>query len=168
MTELPPIRVDECLIALRRILRATTLYERNLAMAAGITPAQLRVLQILHGQRDGSTTPKVLATQMGVVQATVTALIDKLEASRLVSRQRSETDRRQTHVVITDKGRSVVKDVPDALQQRFVGSFERMQDWEQAQLVSSLERVASMLNVDSLDAAPVLATGELRMSKKAY
>ena len=39
---------------------------------------------------------------------------------------------------------------------------------EQAQLVSSLERVAAMMNVDSLDAAPVLAPGELRTSKKTY
>lgn len=166
MTELPPLRVDECLIALRRILRATTLYERNLALAAGITPAQLRVLQILHGRGDGRTTPKGLATQMGVVQATVTALIDKLEAGGMVSRQRSETDRRQTHVVITAKGRSVVKDVPDALQQRFVGAFDRMQDWEQAQLLSSLERVAAMLDAEDIDASPVLATGDFHATPK--
>ncbi|WP_417525832.1 MarR family winged helix-turn-helix transcriptional regulator [Marinovum sp.] len=167
MTDLPSLRVDECLIALRRILRATTLYERHLATAAGITPAQLRVLQILQGRNDGRTTPKVLATQMGVVQATVTALIDKLEASGLVSRQRSETDRRQTNVVITDKGRSVVRDVPDALQQRFVGSFERMQDWEQAQLLSSLERVAAMLDAEDIDASPVLAAGDIHVTPKA-
>jgi hypothetical protein len=54
------------------------------------------------------------------------------------------------------------------LQQRYVRAFADLADWEQAQLVSSLERVAAMLNVDRLDAAPVLATGELRMSKKTY
>lgn len=166
MTDLPSIRVDECLIALRRILRATTLYERNLALAAGITPAQLRVLQILQGQSSGRSTPKMLATQMGVVQATVTALIDKLVASALVERQRSETDRRQTNVMITDKGRSVVRDVPDALQQRFVGSFERMADWEQAQLLSSLERVAAMLDAEDIDASPVLASGDIHVTPK--
>ena len=54
-------RIDDCLIALRRILRATWLHERELAQAAGLTPAQLRVLQILNGRPDGSTTPKALA-----------------------------------------------------------------------------------------------------------
>jgi DNA-binding MarR family transcriptional regulator len=166
MTGTQPDRIDDCLIALRRILRATTLYERELATRARITPAQLRVLQILHGQPDGSRTPKVLATQMGVAQATVTAIIDKLEASGLVSRQRSETDRRQTNVTITEQGRIVVDDVPDALQQRFVQSFERIQDWEQAQLLASLERVAAMLDARDIDASPVLTSGDIHTTPK--
>ena len=69
-------------------------------------------------------------------------------------------------VGLTDKGRSVVKDVPDALQQRFVGSFERMQDWEQAQLLSSLERVAAMLDAEDIDASPVLAAGDFHATPK--
>lgn len=159
-------RIDDSLVALRRILRATALYERDLALAARVTPAQLRVLQILHGRPGDSATPKALATQMGVAQATITAIIDKLEASGLVSRQRSEVDRRQTNVVITENGRKVVKDAPDALQQRFVRAFHQMQDWEQAQLLSSLERVAAMLDAEDIDASPVLTAGEIHTSQK--
>lgn len=166
MTEASPDRIDESLIALRRILRATTLFERDLAQAAGLTPAQLRILQILHGQPGGSQTPKALALQMGIAQATITALVDKLVARGLVTRQRSETDRRQTNVVITTEGHAAVQEAPDALQQRFVRAFERMQDWEQAQLVSSLERVAAMLDAEDIDASPVLTTGDIRAAKQ--
>ena len=81
-------------------------------------------------------------------------------------RQRSETDRRQTNIVITETGRATVRDAPDALQQRFVRSFERMEDWEQAQLVSSLERVAAMLDAEDIDASPVLTTGEIHAAEK--
>ena len=166
MTEASPDRVDDSLIALRRILRATALYERELAQAAGLTPAQLRVLQILNGRAGGSTTPKTLATQMGVSQATITALVDKLVAAGQAQRQRSEADRRQTNVVITVAGRAAVKDAPDALQQRFVSAFERMHDWEQAQLVSSLERIAAMLDAEDIDASPVLTTGDIHVGTK--
>lgn len=155
-------RTDDSLIALRRILRATELFERHLAQAAGLTPAKLRVLQILAGRPEGSATPKALADQMGVSQATVTSLIDKLEALKMVTRSRSEMDRRQTNVVITEPGRNALASAPDALQQRFVRAFERMADWEQAQLVASLERVAAMLDADEIDASPVLTTGEIR------
>jgi DNA-binding MarR family transcriptional regulator len=161
MTEASAARVDDSLIALRRIIRATALHERDLAQAAGMTPATLRVLQILRGRPEGSATPKALATQMGVAQATITALVDKLVAAGQVVRQRSETDRRQTNVLITATGRAAVDDAPDALQQRFVRAFEQMQDWEQAQLVSSLERVAAMLDAEDIDASPVLTTGEI-------
>ncbi|OWU82950.1 MarR family transcriptional regulator [Oceanicola sp. 22II-s10i] len=155
-------RVDESLIALRRILRATELYERSLAQGAGLTPAKLRVLQIVASKPDRSATPKALATQMGVSQATVTALVDKLVALDLVTRSRSETDRRQMNVVITHEGQAAVHKAPDALQQRFVRSFEAMKDWEQAQLVASLERVAAMLDAEDMDASPVLTFGEIR------
>ena len=154
-------RVDESLIALRRILRAAELYARNLAQAAGLTPAQLRVLQIA-AARGGSTTPTQLASQMGVSQATVTALLDKLEAAGKIARVRSETDRRQTNVTLTEAARATLRDMPDALQQRYVKAFRELQDWEQAQLVSSLERVSAMLDADHLDAAPVLTIGDIR------
>lgn len=160
-------RVDESLIALRRILRSTELYARDLAQAAGLTPAQLRVLQIVSG-KGGSATPTALASQMGVSQATVTALVDKLVARGLVARMRSTTDRRQTNVVITPDGQAAAEDAPDALQQKFVKAFEALEDWEQAQLVASLERVAGMLDARDMDAAPVLAIGDIKSSETGH
>lgn len=157
-------RTDQSLIALRRILRATELYARDLARAAGLTPAQLRVLQIVAERCN--TTPKALAAQMGVSQATVTALVDKLVARDMVRRVPSQTDRRQTNVVITDIGRSARDEAPDALQQRYVRAFQKLEDWEQAQLVSSLERVAAMMDAQEFDASPVLTTGDIQAVKK--
>lgn len=158
----PLDRTDESLIALRRILRATEQYERTLAQAAGLTPAQLRVLQIVANRGARDSTPKALSTQMGVSQATVTALLDKLEKRQMVVRVRSESDRRQMNLLLTEAGRAAVEDSPDALQQRFVEQFESLQDWEQAQLVASLERVAGMLDARNLDASPVLTIGDIK------
>ena len=159
-------RMDDSLIALRRILRATELYARDLAHAVGLTPAQLRVLQIV--DELDSVTPKALATQMGVSQATVSALVAKLVAQNLVERVPSQQDRRQTNVTVTKDGRARLDRAPDALQQRYVRAFLDMADWEQAQLVATLERVADMLDAHSLDASPVLTTGEIQASKKPY
>ncbi|MAN13997.1 MarR family winged helix-turn-helix transcriptional regulator [Alterinioella nitratireducens] len=165
MTRDANTRMDETLVALRRILRATELYARDLANAVGLTPAQLRVLQIVDA-RD-SATPKALATQMGVSQATVSALVDKLVAQGLVERVPSEQDRRQVNVTVTRDGHDRLGAAPDALQQRYARKFLDLADWEQAQLVASLERVADMLDARGFDAAPVLMTGELRTERKA-
>ena len=158
-------RVDESLIALRRILRTTELYARDLAQSAGLTTVQLRALQILSA-RNGSAPPKALAAQMGISQGTVTALVDKLVIRGLVDRVRSDYDRRQINVFLTSKGAAVLESAPDALQQRYVRAFEKLQDWEQAQLVSSLERVVEMLDAEHLDAAPVLATGDIKSGSR--
>lgn len=155
-------RTDKSLIAIRRILRATELYGRELAKAAGLTAVQIRVLQIV--AETGRATPKDISRRMGVSQATMTALIDRLAAKGMVERQRSAADGRQTNVVITDIGAKAVRDAPDPLQQRYVKQFEAMQDWEQSMIVAVLERVAAMLDATGIDAAPVLDAGEFGVS----
>ncbi|MGZ3216154.1 MarR family winged helix-turn-helix transcriptional regulator [Paracoccus sp. T5] len=159
--ETPDPRTDAALIALRRILRATEHYERDLAQAVRLTPAKLRVLQILSGREGHHATPTQLASQMGVSQATVTALVDQLDKLGMTLRQRSVTDRRQLHVILTDAGAEALRSAPDALQQQFVTGFRALHDWEQAMLVASLERVAAMLNAQGIDASPVLTLGDI-------
>jgi DNA-binding MarR family transcriptional regulator len=156
-------RTDISLIALRRILKATEQYGRKLATAAGVTPVQFRVLQVVG--ETGQTTAKAISTRMGVSQATVTSLVDKLVRQGLVIRRRSDIDRRQTDIIISAEGHETLQTAPDALQQRYVREFEKLSDWEQAMLVASLERVAAMLDAEDIDAAPVLDTGEFQTAR---
>jgi len=153
-------RVDISLIALRRILRATELFSKELAQSVGLTAPQLRVLQIV--AEKGHCTATEIAQRMRISQATVTSLVDKLVRQDMVKRERSHTDRRQTDIVTTKKGCQALEDAPDPLQQRFVRKFSDMEDWEQAALISALERIASMLDAEDIDAAPVLDTGEIQ------
>lgn len=153
-------RIDTSLIALRRILRATDLFDREIKQTAGITPVQFRVLQVI--AQKGHATAKEISLRMRVSQATVTSLIDKLVREGMVTREKSATDRRQINIHITDKGLQTIKDAPDPLQQRFVRKFDALEDWEQAMLVASLERVAAMLDAEDIDASPVLHTGDIK------
>lgn len=153
-------RTDVSLIALRRILRATELFGKELAQAAGLSPVQFRVMQLV--SEKGMSTPKAISVQMGVTQATVTALLDKLEKQGMLTRERSQVDRRQMNIAVTERGRHTLAEAPDPLQQRYVRKFEALQDWEQAQLIASLERVAAMLDADDLDASPVLDVGDFK------
>ncbi len=152
-------RTDESLIALRRILRATELYGRDLARDAGLTAVQLRVLQIVAER--GRCHPSDVASQMGVSQATISVLIKKLVSYGMIERRQSVVDRRQIDLTISPAGLEKVEVAPDALQQRYVKQFEGLPEWEQAMVVSVLERVAGMLDAGGIDAAPVLAVGDI-------
>ncbi|WBU57705.1 MarR family winged helix-turn-helix transcriptional regulator [Paracoccus sediminicola] len=152
-------RIDVCLIALRRILRAAEMHGKELAQSAGMTPVQLRVVQIV--AETGSSTGTAIAKRMHVAPATVTAMIDKLERAGHVTRAPSQTDRRQTLIVLTQKGRAALERAPDALQQRFASDFEALPDWEQAMMVAVLERIAGMLDGPEGDHGAVLYPGEL-------
>jgi DNA-binding MarR family transcriptional regulator len=152
-------RSDKTLIALRRILRTTEMNARMLARETGLTTAQLLVLKAI--AETGESTPKAVAGETGVSQATITALIDKLEKKDLIGRQRSDRDRRQVRVRITEAGRKLLEDAPDPLHDRFVADFESLPDWERSMILAALERVASLLKAEGLEVSPVLDTAAI-------
>ena len=73
-------------------------------------------------------------------------------------------DRRRVEVALTVEGEAILAATPDALQDIFAKRFDRLADWEQAGLVAALERVAVLLDADTIDASPVLDVGSLRRS----
>lgn len=152
-------RSADALVAMRRIMRAAEFASRDLAARSGLTPSQVVVLQII--EQEGEAGAGAIADTAQISQATVTVLLDKLEAAKLVTRRRGEEDRRRVSVKLTEAGRKILAKTPDVLQNRFVSRFEKMVDWEQATVVAALERVAALLNADGIDASPILDIGSL-------
>lgn len=150
---------NRALTALRRILRATDLNARQLARRTGLTPSQLIVLQLVG--REGQALPSAVARDAQLTQATVTALVDRLVAAGLVSRRRGVSDRRRVWIELTPAGRQRLARSPDLLQDRFAASFERLEEWQQLQLIAVLEQVSSMLDAGDIDASPVLDVGDI-------
>ena len=161
---LAEIKADTALVALRQILRATELSSRRLAQRSGLTPSQLIILQLIG--KNAGTNPSVIAKEAGLTQATVTSLLDKLERAKLINRQRDTDDMRRIIVRLTDKGRETLDGAPDLLQDQFSARFGALEDWEQSYLIAALERVASMLGADDLDASPVLDIGAIDEANK--
>lgn len=150
-------RTEAALRAIRRIMRAADHSERQLALATGLTPSQLLLLKEV--ARLGEATASNLATVLHFSQATVTNLVDRLEALELVERRRGVQDRRQVWVAITTKGRDTLDKAPDILQELFSGRFPNLPDWEQAMVVATLERVSALLDAEKIDAAPLIEAG---------
>lgn len=148
------------LIALRRIMRAAEMRGRSLAQASGLTTVQLLALQAVAAR--GEATPKDIAADVNVSQATVSSLLDRLEAKSVIERRKSERDRRQTIVTLTKTGEAALRSAPDALQDEYVRRFGELKIWEQAMIVAALERVSTLLDADEIEASPVLDLGDLR------
>lgn len=150
-------RYDDVLVALRRIMRATDLYSKQLSKVAGLTAPQMLILQAV---RDlGDVTIGTVARQVSLSQATVTTILDRLERRRLVYRERSTVDKRKVHAHLTEAGRAALDDAPTPLQQSFTQRFQQLEEWEQHMITAALQRVADMMDAGTLDASPVLHVG---------
>ena len=76
-------------------------------------------------------------------------------------RDRSASDRRTVAVTITPEGGRVLRDAPSLLQDRFNSELERLEQFEQTQILATLQRIAWMMDAEDIDAAPLLETGAL-------
>jgi DNA-binding MarR family transcriptional regulator len=156
---------EEILIALRRVIRAIDLHSRELVISHGMTgPQALLLTEIV---RAGSLTGSELAARVSLSQATVTDVVKRLEARGWLQRSRSEADRRRVMLTPTDEGAALVRESLPLLQDRFQQRLSGLREWEQLQLLSSLQRIAEMMNAEDLDAAPMLASGAITATAQA-
>lgn len=152
-------RVEDVLIALRRVIRATDLHSKYLAKTTGLTAPQILLLQAIRDK--GQVTIGELAQDVSLSQATVTTILDRLEKRELVYRVRSTSDKRKVHAYLTDEGSVTLKNAPIPLQKQFTKQFGDLQEWEQTMIIASLQRVAQMMDAQHIDASPVLDVGTL-------
>jgi DNA-binding MarR family transcriptional regulator len=148
---------DQVIVALRRITRAIDLHSRDLMKQVGLTAPQLAALLAIG--RLQPITVGALAKSIHLSQATLTGILTRLEIRTLVSRGRSVSDRRSVVVELTEEGRAVLEDAPSLLQDRFRRELLKLQEWEQTQMLATLQRIAAMMDAEEIDAAPVLAAG---------
>ena len=149
----------EVLVALRRIVQAIDQHSSRLGKEFGLTTPQLLVLQTVAATEEQPI--RAISAEVNLSQATVTSIVDRLERRGLLTRKRSETDRRKVFLVITEAGQDLLRQAPKPLQENFLLRYERLRDWEQHQVVAVLKQVADMMGARHIDAAPLLDTGEV-------
>ena len=152
-------RIDEVLVSLRRVIRATDLHSKHLAKTTGLTAPQILLMQTIRDK--GQVTIGELANEISLSQATVTSILDRLEKKGFVSRERSQEDKRKVHAYLSESALEILKESPTPLQEHFTRQFSDLQDWEQTQIISALQRVAQMMDAQHIDASPVLDVGVL-------
>ena len=153
---------DDMLIALRRITRAIDLHSKKIQKQSGLTTSQLLVIGAI--EKLDNPTPSSVAREILLSQGTVTNLIDRMEKNGLVQRVKSATDKRSVHIVTTELGIERYKEAPDLLQEEFLTEFRKLKSWEQHLILSSVERVATMMDAQDIDASPILTVGEIGTS----
>lgn len=153
----PPTSLDlEDLIvaAIRRVMRAVDLHSRRLVEEHGLTGPQLATLK--EAARTGPVAASALARAVHLSSATMTGILTRLAKLGFVERARGESDRRTVIVSITAAGLQVLARAPSLLQDRFRLELSRLETWEQMMMLANLQRIASMMAAEGLDAAPHL------------
>ncbi|HUU00373.1 MAG TPA: MarR family transcriptional regulator [Myxococcota bacterium] len=149
---------DSILRSLRKITRAIDLHSRRLASQFGLTGPQLVCLRVLENQ--GPLTPGKLAREVALSQGTITGIVDRLLNRQLVTRERSQADRRSVSVAITRKGLEMIETAPSPLQESFALRLRKLPQENQLVIHTILNQIVRMMDAEKLDAAPMLSSGD--------
>lgn len=153
------LTTTQVMAALRRIIRAIDLHSRALVQRYGLTGPQLIVLKELVDM--SPQTVSALAAAVNLSQATVTGILDRLERKEMLTRERDSKDKRKVLVSPTPAAEDVLAGAPPLLQEHFTAAFDGLADWEQTQILSSLQRIVALMEAGAVEAGPILTTGPL-------
>jgi DNA-binding MarR family transcriptional regulator len=153
---------QELLIALRKVIRAIDLHSKQLSKTSGLTSPQLLIM--LEIDKISGVNSSQVAKNVNLSAATVTNILDRLENKSLISRVRNTEDKRKVGLYLTDDGKALLLKAPQPLQEHFIENFSNLAQWEQSQLLSSIERLADMMNANEIDAAPLLELNAMSAS----
>lgn len=97
----------QLLAAMREFALESDRYVDRAAAVHGLHRTHLNALGFLVSQGSNAPTPGKLGQALNLSSPAVTALVDRLEHSGHVTRQRGQVDRRQVELAMTDSARSI-------------------------------------------------------------
>jgi MarR family 2-MHQ and catechol resistance regulon transcriptional repressor len=115
--------------------RAATLFRQY-----DLTEAQFNVLFSLKFT-EGNVTQAELGKRLVVTRASITSVLDKLEAKVLVARQNVPDNRRIHHVVLTEQGLALISEVEPKYRQEIYAALDDIDTESCHTLIHQLQHV---------------------------
>jgi DNA-binding MarR family transcriptional regulator len=139
------VDVVEVVDDLRRIVRALRESSRQAERRLGVSGAQLFVLRALAGRH--SVSVNELAARTRTHQSTVSGVVKRLVARKLVRRATSAHDRRRAELELTAAGRTLLGRAPGAAQERLIDGIERLPPHQRAALATALRKLVAAMDL---------------------
>lgn len=138
---------EQIILALRRLTRAVDIHSSSLQKGYGLTGPQLTALRVIKRLQPVPTGEVARSANIG--HATLTGILDRLEDNGYITRTRMHADRRTVIVSLSQSGDKILASAPSLLQDRLRKALAKMPDSEQAGMVKTLVRIASLMETEA-------------------
>lgn len=152
--------IGSSLTSIRRLVRVLRLNAQRTQSAAGLSAAQLFVLQQL--PKDGNLSLNELAARTLTDRSSVADVVDRLQTQGLVDRAVDLADRRRASVQITASGRRILSRAPEAPTAALIAALKALTPRERTTLARSLVRLNEELGVADEPATMLFAESDER------
>lgn len=140
--------VEEVINNIRRVFQAFNDYSKKAKREAGLTGPQLWAIKMI--AENAPLNVSDLARLMFVQPGTVVGILDRLESKGLVSRTRSQKDRRVVTIELTEEGKELIAQAPEVIQGHLVKGLESLSPDTFMIIATGMEQLVKILGVDEL------------------
>jgi len=148
------------MISVRKIVRAINLESKRVEKNFGISIPQLLTLKYLKEKPDYKTTMRSLREFLSLNASTVTGIVSRLETKGFIARLPDPSDKRSTPIVLTSKGDDLIKKTDLSLHEKISKNLEALNEEEYSAIVESFQTIINFLNIEGLDASPIITGGD--------
>jgi len=146
-------QIPQIIDDLRRIFQAINACSRSAEKETELTGPQLWALKILANAAPMRVSE--LARQMYLRPATVVGILDRLEAKKLVTRDRCKVDRRAVDLGLTAFGHEVVAKAPEVAQIMLVKGLEALPEEQFGQVLEGMRHMVRILGAEHITPQPL-------------
>lgn len=145
MTTINQTHIDQLRTSIDVLVRVLKITDSiDVESARRLNPPDVQTL--LHIGDRGQCIAKDISNLLNVVPTTTSSIIDRLSRRGLVTRDRSDENRRIVHLTLTEKGQRVRSEIIDAQNKDCVLMLALLEPSERALLVGLLEKVSSKIS----------------------
>jgi DNA-binding MarR family transcriptional regulator len=141
-------KVADIIDNVRRVFQAVNEYSKKAERETGLTGPQLWAIKIV--AEAAPIKVSVLARRMYLHPATVVGILDRLEGRGLVTRSRSNADRRVVEIELTEQGKGLVAQAPEVAQGLLVKGLETLPDKELLLIAEGLDQLVKIHGIQEI------------------
>ncbi len=157
-------QIAEIVDNLRRVFQVVHGQSKRAERETGLTSPQLWTIKVIAEAE--SIRVSDLARRIYLHPATTVGILDRLEKKGLVSRTRSQEDRRVVHVGLTHEGLAIVEKSPQVAQGLLVAGLEKLSTQNLKKIDDGLGQMVAILGAQEIPPQLILST-EVNLPEQA-
>ncbi|HOO83822.1 MAG TPA: MarR family transcriptional regulator [Prolixibacteraceae bacterium] len=151
----------EVLIDIRKIVRSINLESKRIQKDYGVSIPQVLCLNYLYQSPGFQATQGDLKKFLHLNPSTTSGIVNRLEKKGLIARLPKLGDKRVTNLALTAQGEKLLKQIPALLHDRLSIKLQNLPSNELEQIRTSFRKLVNILQIDNIEASPLLTTDEL-------
>lgn len=155
----------EILIKIRKIVRSINLESKKIEKEYGVSIPQVLCLHFLRDAESYRAGQGDIRKFLNLNASTTSGIINRLEAKGLVARLPKSGDKRVVTIALTSKGDNLMQRMPSLLHEKLEEKLEKLNENQLKKIEDSLEMLVNILEIDEMEAFPVISSDEFLESK---